>query len=452
MGLASFYIPLAVYIICILTAVTTIFIRTELGLLYLTLFIPLQNILQKVQIFPFGNHFIDILTVSLIIGGLIRWRSTSGKFYNKKPSNLPIYFYIIFTYITLIWGSFYLNIDLPFDLNNRRLQDWKNFVELPVLFLITVNTINDRKWVKLIVIAGLASLFFADFFFYKEFRWYQVPHYAHVMRISGSFSYLGPNELGAFFAQYGIIVITLLLFARRLIEKIILGVLSAFNFYCVMYSFSRAAYLAFPICLAFILFFRNKRLLLIFIVLLSVGPRLLPVSVMERIEMTMLSDEEKAEAEEEGREDAKLDSSAQGRFGLWENALKMFQESPILGAGFRAYGDLQGVDTHNNFAKILAESGIIGILFYVVLYILAFRSGWQLYRRSQDRLFKGLGLGFAGCVIANIIVNTTHDNWTYINLMGFYWIFWGLVVKSKIIMEKDLTKQGGGKTGIIQEE
>jgi O-antigen ligase len=272
------------------------------------------------------------------------------------------------------------------------------------------------------------------------------------MRISASFSYLGPNELGAFFVQYGIIVITLLLFARRLIEKIILGVLSAFNFYCVMYSFSRAAYLAFPICLAFILFFRNKRLLLIFIVLLSVAPRLLPVSVMERIEMTMLSDEEKAEAEEEGREDAKLDSSAQGRFGLWENALKMFQESPILGAGFRAYGDLQGVDTHNNFAKILAESGIIGILFYVVLYILAFRSGWQLYRRSQDRLFKGLGLGFAGCVIANIIVNTTHDNWTYINLMGFYWIFWGLVVKSKIIMEKDLTKQGGGKTGIIQEE
>jgi O-antigen ligase len=422
-------------------AIATIFIKTELGLLYLALFIPLQNVMQKVHIFPFGKDFVDILMVALIIGWLIRGRSRTGKIYEKTSSNFPIFFYIIFTYISLLWGTFYLNLDIGtlIDVNNIRLQDWKNLVELPILYFITVNNVKDRKWLKLIILTGLVSMFFANFFFYREFRWYKRPYYTHDMRVNASFSYLGPNELGAFFAQYAIIVITLLLFAPGFKVKIFLGVLFAFNFYCVMYSYSRAAYLAFPISLAFILLFKSKKLLLVFIVLLCLAPRLLPMSVMQRIEMTMLSEEEKTAQEESAPEGGKvlLDSSSEGRFGLWENALKQFQENPILGTGFRTYSGRYGVDTHNNFAKMLAESGIIGLLIYLYLYYLAFKSGWQLYRISKDWELKGLGLGFAGCVIANIIVNTTHDNWSYLNLMGFYWIFWGLVERGKLIIEKE---------------
>lgn len=446
MEILSYYTPLAIYIIGIVIALLTIFFKTEIGLAYLVLFIPLQNILQKIQAFPFGNQFVDILVLSVIIGWLVRGRSENGKIFEKTHLNLPIFLYIIITYISLWWGSFNLGIDLPTSLSNPRLQDWKNLVLLPILYFITVNNIKDQKSMKMVAFVVLLSLFLTDVFFFREFRWVKQWHYTHDMRVSGPFSYLGPNELGAFFAQYGLLVIGLFLFAKRRLERILFGLISIFTFYCLMYSFSRAVYFAFPLGLAFLLFFKNKKLLIVFIILLFLSPSLLPVSVTERIQMTTLSEEQKAEIEmsqsdKEGvysNATPMFDPSAQSRFELWKEALEMFKSNPIFGIGFRNYRTIGPGDTHNNFLKILAEGGIIGFFIYIYLYYLAFKSGWQLYRKAEEQHLKGLGLGFAACVIANMLCNTTHDTWSYLNLMGFYWVVLALVVRARIIMEKNI--------------
>jgi len=446
MEILSYYTPLTIYIFGIIVALLTILVKTEIGLVYLVLFLPLQNILQKIQAFPFGNQFVDILVLSVIIGWLFRGRSENGKIFVRTSLNLPIFLYIIIMYISLWWGSFNLGIDLPTSLSNPRLQDWKNLVLLPILYFITVNNIKDQKWMKIIMVVALFSIFLTDVFFFREFRWVKQWHYTHDMRVSGPFSYLGPNELGAFFAQYGLLVIGLFLFAKRRLERILFGLISIFTFYCLMYSFSRAGYFAFPIGLAFLLFFKSKKLLIAFIILLFLSPALLPQSVMERIQMSTLSEEQKAEIEMSQSEKQGLysnatpmfDPSAQGRFELWKDALKLFTGSPILGVGFRNYRLIRGLDTHNNFFKTLAEGGIIGFFIYIYLYYLAFKSGWQLYRKSEEQHLKGLGLGFAACVIANIICNFTHDNWTYLNLMGLYWVVLALVVRVRIMMEKNI--------------
>jgi len=296
------------------------------------------------------------------------------------------------------------------------------------------------------------SLFLTDIYFYREFRWYKTYHYTHAMRVSGPFVYLGPNELGAFFAQYGVLLLALLFYPAGYLKKLFFGIVFGFNFYCLMYSFSRAGYLAFPIGVAFILFLKSKKLLILLIVLivmLFLAPKLLPVkllpvSVIERIEMTTLSEEEKIKRMDKqgGDKEPEFDPSAEGRFDLWDSALEMFKQNPLFGAGYRSFSYIHHIDTHNNFLKILAELGIIGFLIYLYLYYLAFRSGWQLYRNAKDSFLKNLGLGFAGCVIANMVVNVTHDNWSYINLMGFYWIIWGLVVRSNMQIEK---KMNAGK-------
>ena len=128
-----------------------------------------------------------------------------------------------------------------------------------------------------------------------------------------------------------------------------------------------------------------------------------------------------------------LDPSAEGRFDIWEKALEMFKSNPIMGMGFRNFSYIYGYDTHNNYLKTLAEQGLVGFSIYIFLYLLAFRSGLGLYRGSKEARLRGLGLGFAGCVIANMFANLTHDNWSYINLMGLYWIFWGLAERGRKI-------------------
>ena len=432
MGIGEYYIPLAAYVGCIVAGLLTIFFKTELALMYLVLFLPLQNIMQKMHIFPLGNQFIDILVVSLIFGWLIRGRSEKGGLFEKTPLNFLLVLYMGITFVSLLWGFSYM--DTPISVTDPRFKDWKNLALLPVLYFITVNNTRDPKWMKLILVTALFSILLTDLFFYKEFRWYKQWHYSHEMRIGGPFYYLGPNELGAFFAQYGVLVLGLVVFAPTKFDRILFGFVFATNIYCLMYSFSRAAYFALPIGVALVLFLKNKKLLILFIVLLVLSFKFLPVSVIDRINMTSADEEERVEGQT-------FDSSTEARFTLAKKALDLFKESPILGVGFRNFSALTGKDTHNNYAKVLAESGIIGFAVYILVYLMSIKMGWRLYKASNDHLMKGLGLGFIGCVIVNILVNITHDNWSYLNLMGIYWVVLGLVVRNVIDIQQ--VKTGG---------
>jgi O-antigen ligase len=432
MGIGEYYIPLAAYLGCFVIGFLTIFVKTELGLMYLVIFLPLQNIMQKMHRFPLGNQFIDILVVFLILGWLIRGRNEKGGLFEKTPLNFLLLSYIVITFVSLLWGFFYL--DQPIDFDNSRFKDWKNLALLPILYFITVNNTRDPKWMKIILVVTLFSILLTDWFFYKEFRWFKQWHYSHDMRVGGPFYYLGPNELGAFFAQYGVLTIGLLVFARTNLNRILVGLVFLANLYCLIYSFSRAAYFAFPIGVALVLLVKNKKWFILFIVLLVLSIKFLPVSVIERINMTTVNEEERVEGQA-------FDASTEARFKYTEKAIELFLKSPILGIGFRVFSEVVGRDTHNNYAKVLAECGIFGFVVYVLLYLMSIKVGWKLYKGSKDHFMKGLGLGFVGCVITNMVVNITHDNWSYLNLMGIYWVVLGLVVRNVIDIQQ--VKTGG---------
>ena len=440
MGIMSHYIPLAAYILCFVAGLLAIFVRVEIGLAYFVLLIPFQNVIQKMHEFPLGNQVVDILVVSLFVAWLRSGRSEKGELFEKKSLDILAFSYIFVTFISLVWGSFYLDIEFPLDLSNERLKDWKNLALLPAFYLITVNNVKEPKWMKFILAMALFSVLLTDLGFYREFRWYKQWHYSHDMRVAGPFYYLGPNELGGFFAQYGVLSFGLFLFIRKKVSRILIGVVFLASSYCLMYSYSRAAYLALPIGMGVILLFRNKVLLIALGVLAVISVRFLPVSVIERVQMTTeVTEEEKSEGQS-------LDTSSEARFKYTEKAIDSFLGSPILGTGFRTFTILVGRDTHNNYAKILAESGIIGFGVYILLYWMSIKAGWRLYRRAEDDFMRGLGLGFLGCVIANMVLNTTHDCWSYINLMGLYWVILGLVARYNIMVEGE-SKGNGAISG-----
>lgn len=444
----SHYIPTILYAMAIAIALASIFYRVQIGLLFLVPLLPLQNVLDKIYKLPYGHNFVDILIISMLIGWLAQRGNKGERILDKTNLNWPIALYIIITGVGLLRGYFYMGTGFEISTEDVRLMDWKNLILSPILCLIAFNNVRDLKWIQILLIAMLVSLFLNDFFFFKQFRWVKTWHYQDDMRIAGVFTYLGPNELGAFFVQYLMIIVGLLLFATRRLVKVLLGILAAFTTYCLIYSFSRAGYLAFIVGILFILLLRSKKLLFVFVLFLFVSPLFLPVSVMERVQMTVLSEDEKIEMStsappstgNSSNNEQTFDQSAQGRFDIWKKAMDMFKSNPALGAGFRTFIFLHGIDTHNNFIKFLAELGIMGFSIYIYLYYLAFKSGWRLYKIANTGILKGLGLGFATCVIANMICNFTHDNWSYLNLMGFYWVFLALVARARIIVEDDAKK------------
>src|SRR5207245_9012855 len=98
--------------------------------------------------------------------------------------------------------------------------------------------------------------------------------------------------------------------------------------YCLMYTFSRGAYIAFLVGLGFLGVVKQRKWLLVMLVGLIGWQVFLPNSVQERMTMTYT-------------EEGELGSSAQTRVQLWEDAMKLFHQHPILGTDLHPYSYLR---------------------------------------------------------------------------------------------------------------
>ena len=77
-----------------------------------------------------------------------------------------------------------------------------------------------------------------------------------------------------------------------------------------------------------------------------------PTAVQQRVNMTENSS-------------GQLDTSAEARVKLWEEAKTSMLSSPMLGTGFATYQYAEHVynlrDTHNWYIKVMVETGLLGI-------------------------------------------------------------------------------------------
>lgn len=114
------------------------------------------------------------------------------------------------------------------------------------------------------------------------------------------------------------------------------------------------------------------------------------------------------------------------RLGCWLGAIKTFEENPILGVGLRNYGemsveiknkyniieaDYKG-HAHNSFLEVLADTGIIGFIFFMLWIIF-----WLLNSLGSN-IFSKMSFGF---IITFIVGSMTQS--TIIDSLNLFFIF-----------------------------
>jgi O-antigen ligase len=301
---------------------------------------------------------------------------------------------------------------------------------LPLLFFLTVNNIKDKKRMQWLVSIMVFIIFITGLYFFKNYRYIGKTIFREEKRISGTLSYLGPNEWGAFHAHYFFVILSIFLVDKLKIIKRILFILAIlFSVYSILFSYSRGAYIALMAGLIFISLVKKRIFVIPLILFFIFWQSLLPPAVVQRINQTQT-------------EEGELDHSAQTRINLWETGLDIFNLNPLLGIGFNTipFVGLEGgfADTHNIYIKILAEQGLIGILIFLIILFLSLWYGWKLYKRADDTFLKGLGLGFVTCIIALMITNFFGDRWTYLPIGAYFWVFLGLVVRGNMIVDSEV--------------
>jgi putative inorganic carbon (hco3(-)) transporter len=107
------------------------------------------------------------------------------------------------------------------------------------------------------------------------------------------------------------------------------------------------------------------------------------------------------------------------RLAVWAGTAAVFTGSPVIGIGFgnlrtvlAGFIDLPDdfiIDAHNLYLELLAETGIVGLLAFMVLIFIALRVAWRLLRDRHEAMTNIVG--FAG--IAAIIGVLVHGGVDY---------------------------------------
>jgi tetratricopeptide (TPR) repeat protein len=250
------------------------------------------------------------------------------------------------------------------------------------------------------------------------------------------------------------VVAVLTVYEKSPIKKLFLGGLFIVNFFGLLVTRTRSAWLGLFVALVFVAFYlvvyqrslilRNRRWLIflagiLFLMMLypvrfdeEKGKKVRAVTVaFEKVKSVI---------------DFKQMAYVQ-RFLIWESAYSMFKESPLLGHGwgnfeiiypfhqgkflkikkyspFRTHAN----NSHNEILEVVSQTGIVGLGIYIWLFILFFKRGIDSYRKLNSEYDKTIALGLLASILGMLIDNLLNVSLHFPIPALLFWVWMGLVV------------------------
>lgn len=416
------YVGLALYLAAVAALLLSVFWRPWVGFYFLLPFIPLQNIRYRLNTFPLGGSLIGIILAGIMLGLLRQKR----KILVRSPFLVLVGAYVIYTFLSLWLGSFMSDSPLPLP-GDKRFGVWQDYILMPLLLILTTAMDLDVRKMKIAILIMCISTVALDRSYWNEVSGRDYSTYTENLRNSAdenAMGYAGSNGMAAFEAQYSTLLLALAAFEKRKSIKFGYWGLAIFSACCLAFSLSRGGYVAILVGWLFIGLTKNRFLLVLLAVFLCTWTAWVPAAVSERVFMTY------------DQKENELDQSAETRISLWEDAMDLFEQSPVVGMGFNTYQYLHRIrayeDTHNFYLKNLVEMGILGLLLFLAMVFRMARTGFRLFRHAKDPFFASLGLGLAGWIASALVANFFGDRWTYMQVGGYMWVIAGFVARAWI--------------------
>ena len=304
-------------------------------------------------------------------------------------------------------------------------------------YFLVVNLIRTSEWVKRCVIAIAGSSFlvalygvYENFFGAINTTWQDEDMFEDIRgRVVSTFE--NPNVLAEYLIMTLMFTAVMFLISKNIGKKLMFLVMTGTGAACLVFTWSRGAWLGFLIGLILFLFIYNRKsILFLMFGIMSVPflPFVLPQTIINRfLSIGNIKD-----------------TSTSYRVNIWRAVIDMIKDhfSSGIGVGEGAFAviypeySLAGIESaphsHNLFLQIIVEIGIFGLLVFIAAVIMYMQSNFSLYNKIQfikrykaDRLLSAAG--FCG-IVSMLAQGMTDYIWYNYRVFFMFWLIFGLTM------------------------
>ena len=392
---------------------------------------------------PFNKEFVIPLLPGLngtnlfVLMMLISWFSVASKekwpVFRPFEHTPPVGVFFFLSFISIITVSFTISVDYM----QANLLSFKEWVFQFIIYYAVLNLIRDGAVARRVIVYMLIGFVLVLVFGFDQLLERSGYSSIEKSRVPGPQGQ--PNEFGGFIVyNAGFFLAMFYTYFPRKISLPLIPLLGLM-FKVLLGTFSRGAYLGLALASFIGAFIRGKAFLvsmiLLSFLLVSVFPEMIPASITDRFSNSQVEDKHGGK---------KLDKSSEHRLILWDAALSMTMESPILGKGYRGFHGLKQYytrayvhesDTHNLYLYIASCMGIPALIVFLAIMYKVFRMSYRLHRQSKDSFVSIIGLAGTMMVVGILSVNIFGTRFNDIGTNGYFWVY--LAVLAHLLKELD---------------
>jgi hypothetical protein len=339
--------------------------------------------------------------------------------FRKTPLNQPIAFYILACFVATLWGKITGDVQ-----GKAGLFFVLKYFEYVIVFFMVVNYVNTPDQAK-----RLLFCLFLTCFIVSIYGLIQIPGGG---RVSAPFEgEVGePNTFGGYLVFMGALALALIHYLRDTRVRVGFAVLLVVLLVSLIYTQSRASYLAvIPVCLTFSLLSRRRYYLFAGLIgALALSPLIIPRVAKERIEYTFTQPEERGQIQF-GK--LRLDTSASARIMSYKQSISDWRKKPILGYGVTGHHFMDA-----QYPRVLVETGIVGMLAFAWLIHALFHVGLSTWRDAEDDLLRGLSVGLIAGLVGLLVHAIASNTFIIVRIMEPFWFVVGIVIALSAIDEE----------------
>jgi len=326
---------------------------------------------------------------------------------------LPLVKAVVF----FILGCF---LSLPFSQNlTNSLSELLELFSFIILFILILDFIRSEKDVKRMVNCILLSAI--------------IPLTVGLIQIANNLSVsIGlepshriystlthPNAYAFYLVIISVLTMSLLMGAKNLSEKFKYFTLLGLLLTSLIYTFTRSAWLGL-IFAVFILGLLQHRKLLIFSPLVIAFLILTLPLIFERFQPLFNPDLQKY-------------TSFAWRINIWTSSIPYFLAHPVFGNGFGSFIfvgyeiDNWFAAAHNDYLRILVETGVLGFLGFIWILISLQRIGIKAFKNAINSFHRNIAAGFIALLFAYMVMSFSDNLFNHGGIQWYFWAYAGVV-------------------------